>query len=76
MSHLLQHALMEAIGRFVPIRVQRWTFVALGLWGDFIPNIGGWLNGTGQPDWVLGYAFRWLGRLALERQRIALAGRL
>jgi hypothetical protein len=39
----------------------RWTFVALGLWGDFIPNIGGWLNGTGQPDWILGYAFRWLG---------------
>jgi hypothetical protein len=39
----------------------RWTFVAFGLWGDFIPNIGGWLNGTGQPDWVLGYTFRWLG---------------
>jgi hypothetical protein len=39
----------------------RWTFVGLGWWGDFIPNIGGWLNGTGQPDWLLGYAFRWLG---------------
>jgi hypothetical protein len=39
----------------------RWTFVALRLWGDFIPNIGGWLNGTGQPDWLLGYSFRWLG---------------
>ena len=26
----------------------RWTFVAFGLWGDFIPNIGGWLNGTGR----------------------------
>ena len=39
----------------------RWTFVALGLWGDFIPNIGGWLNGTGEPDWLLGYAFRWFG---------------
>jgi hypothetical protein len=39
----------------------RWTFVAFGWWGDFIPNIGGWLNGTGQPDWILGYLFRWLG---------------
>jgi hypothetical protein len=39
----------------------RWTFVGLGLWGDFIPTIGGWLNGTGQPDWILGYGFRWLG---------------
>jgi hypothetical protein len=39
----------------------RWTFVGLGWWGDFIPNIGGWLNGTGRPDWLLGYAFRWLG---------------
>jgi len=41
--------------------IVRWTFVGLGLWGDFIPNIGGWLNGTGQPDWILGYGFRWLG---------------
>jgi hypothetical protein len=41
--------------------VMRWTFVGLGWWGDFIPNIGGWLNGTGQPDWLLGYGFRWLG---------------
>jgi len=41
--------------------VVRWTFVGLGLWGDFIPNIGGWLNGTGEPDWLLGYGFRWLG---------------
>src|SRR4029079_17411224 len=41
--------------------VVRWTFVGLGWWGDFIPNIGGWLNGTGQPDWILGHAFRWLG---------------
>jgi hypothetical protein len=41
--------------------VVRWTFVGLGWWGDFIPNIGGWLNGTGEPDWLLGYGFRWLG---------------
>jgi len=41
--------------------IVRWTFVGLGWWGDFIPNIGGWLNGTGQPDWILGYGFRWLG---------------
>ena len=39
----------------------RWTFVGLGWWGDFIPNIGGWLTGTGQPNWLLGYGFRWLG---------------
>ena len=39
----------------------RWTFVGFGWWGDFIPNIGGWLNGTGEPDWILGYGFRWLG---------------
>lgn len=39
----------------------RWTFIAFGWWGDFIPAIGGWLNGTGQPNWILGYGFRWLG---------------
>ena len=37
------------------------AIVGLGWWGDFIPSIGGWLNGTGQPDWILGYGFRWLG---------------
>jgi len=31
MSQLLQHALMEAIGRFVPLHVQRWAFVTLGV---------------------------------------------
>ena len=40
----------------------RWLLVSLvGGWADFIPNIGGWLLGTGQPDWLLGYTFRWLG---------------
>jgi hypothetical protein len=39
----------------------RWDFVAFRLWGDFIPNIGGWLDGSDAPNWLLGYGFRWLG---------------
>ena len=39
----------------------RWDFVAFHLWGDFIPNIGGWLDGSHNPNWLLGYGFRWLG---------------
>jgi len=39
----------------------RWTFVGFSWWGDFIPSTGGWLNGTGRPDLLLGYGFRWLG---------------
>ena len=39
----------------------RWDFVAFHLWGDFIPNIGGWLDGSDRPNWLLGYGFRWLG---------------
>ncbi len=39
----------------------RAPFVLSGLWADFIPRIGGWLLGTGQPNWVLGYAYRYLG---------------
>ena len=39
----------------------RWDFVAFHLWGDFIPNIGGWLDGSDAPNWLLGYGFRWLG---------------
>ena len=30
-------------------------------WGDFIPRIGGWLTGTGEPDAVIGYAWRYIG---------------
>lgn len=39
----------------------RWSLSAyLGL-HDFIPNIGGWLLGTGEPNWIAGYAWRYLG---------------
>jgi hypothetical protein len=41
--------------------IVRWDFVAFHLWGDFIPNIGGWLDGSDAPNWLLGYGFRWLG---------------
>ena len=41
--------------------IVRWDFVAFHLWGDFIPNIGGWLDGTQKPNWLLGYGFRYLG---------------
>lgn len=30
-------------------------------WGDFIPKIGGWLTGTGEPDAVIGYVWRYIG---------------
>jgi hypothetical protein len=39
----------------------RWITIGFGWWGDFIPSIGGWLLGTNQPDFFLGYLFRWLG---------------
>jgi hypothetical protein len=39
----------------------RWSTIAAGWWGDFIPAIGGWLLGTNQPDVLVGYLFRWLG---------------
>jgi len=55
------HGLTAGLIAVLVYDLVRWTFVALGLWGDFIPNIGGWLDGTGQPNWILGYGFRWLG---------------
>lgn len=39
----------------------RYSCVLAGMMGDFIPNIGGWLTGRGQPDWVLGYLWRYIG---------------
>jgi hypothetical protein len=53
--------LLAGLAAVLAYDIVRWTFVGLGWWGDFIPNIGGWLNGTGEPNWMLGYGFRWLG---------------
>jgi hypothetical protein len=39
----------------------RFTAIALGLWGDFIPRIGMWLLHTNEPDWLLGYIWRYVG---------------
>jgi hypothetical protein len=39
----------------------RFTTIALGLWGDFIPRIGMWLFHTNKPDWVVGYIWRYVG---------------
>jgi hypothetical protein len=39
----------------------RFVFIYAGLWGDFIPKIGGWLLGRPEPNWILGYLYRYIG---------------
>ncbi len=39
----------------------RAPFVLAGIWGDFIPRIGGWVVDRQRPDPVLGYLYRYLG---------------
>ena len=39
----------------------RWPWVAIGVWGDFIPKIGGWMFNRSEPDWVWGYLWRYVG---------------
>jgi uncharacterized membrane protein YagU involved in acid resistance len=39
----------------------RVPFILAGIWGDFIPKISIWLLNTSQPNWVVGYAWRYLG---------------
>jgi Family of unknown function (DUF6789) len=39
----------------------RAPFILLGIWGDFIPNIGKWLLDSAQPNWLVGYLYRYLG---------------
>ncbi|MFD9123238.1 hypothetical protein [Kitasatospora sp. NPDC059571] len=39
----------------------RLPLVAVHLWPDFIPRLGGWILGTGVPNIVVGYTWRWLG---------------
>ena len=39
----------------------RWPWVIMGLWGDFIPNIGGWMFDNSESDWVWGYLWRYIG---------------
>jgi hypothetical protein len=39
----------------------RVPFIIAGVWGDFIPKINMWLFNTPQPNWVVGYIWRYLG---------------
>lgn len=39
----------------------RAIFILTGAWGDFIPKIGMWLLNTHQPDWLIGYLWRYIG---------------
>ena len=39
----------------------RYPFIIAGVWGDFIPKINMWLFKTSQPNWMVGYLWRYLG---------------
>lgn len=39
----------------------RVPFIIAGVWGDFIPKISIWLLHTSQPNWLVGYLWRYLG---------------
>jgi uncharacterized protein DUF6789 len=39
----------------------RVPFIISGIWGDFIPKINMWLFNTSQPNFVVGYIWRYVG---------------
>ncbi len=39
----------------------RVPFILTGIWGDFIPKINMWLFNTSQPNWMVGYIWRYVG---------------
>src|SRR6266705_2820574 len=39
----------------------RIPFILAGIWGDFIPKISMLLFNTSQPDWIVGYIWRYVG---------------
>jgi hypothetical protein len=39
----------------------RVPFILMGAWGDFIPNINKMLLNTTQPNWLVGYTWRYIG---------------
>ena len=39
----------------------RAPFILTGIWGDFIPKINMLLFNTSQPNWVVGYTWRYIG---------------
>jgi hypothetical protein len=47
-----------AVGGYDAVRL---PMVVLGWWPDFIPRLGGWILGTGKPNAIVGYAWRYLG---------------
>jgi hypothetical protein len=39
----------------------RVPFILTGAWGDFIPHINMWLFNTSEPNWMVGYIWRYVG---------------
>lgn len=39
----------------------RIPFILAGMWGDFIPNIAQLLLNSSEPNWIVGYGWRYLG---------------
>ena len=57
-------ALMGLIAGIIAVTLYdmtRWPWVIMGLWGDFIPSIGGWMFDNPESDWVWGYVWRYIG---------------
>ena len=52
-----------AIGLFAVLLYDctRFPFIIAGVWGDFIPNIAKFLLNSTEPNWAIGYAWRYLG---------------
>ena len=58
---LFRRAVLAGIVAVTVYDSTRMPFVLTGIWGDFIPNVGGWVTGTGEPSALLGYTWRYLG---------------
>lgn len=56
----LQGLLLGLIAVFL-YDCMRTPFILAGVWGDFIPKINMWLFNTAQPNWLVGYSWRYLG---------------
>ncbi|HEY6796914.1 MAG TPA: hypothetical protein VI248_19765 [Kineosporiaceae bacterium] len=55
------HGFLYGLAAVTAYDTMRLPLVFSGIWPDFIPRLGGWIDGRGGSNIVAGYAWRYLG---------------
>lgn len=60
-STIVTHGFLAGLAGVFAYDATRIPFVIAGIWPDFIPQMGAWIQGSEGTNLVLGYLWRWIG---------------